>query len=159
VTTASTPAPGPTTRIVIVSGNEYSVPIEATEKDLREHLSGNFPDIANATLQKGTRVVDGIKYETWEFVKRAGTKGLSGSELAAALVGVPPVPVAPLPQVLARQLRELSAGTLSIEAALAADLPAVLAALPESSLKIAGMTLCQQLDAMQPAPAPATCGW
>jgi hypothetical protein len=62
-------------KIVIVSGQEFRVPADADHEAIRNQLTASFPDVGTATIQKGTRTIDGIRYETIEFVKKAGTKG------------------------------------------------------------------------------------
>jgi hypothetical protein len=83
-----------TTKIVIVAGQEFSVPANTDNEAIRQQLTSmGFADVASATIQKGTRDVDGVKTETIEFVKKAGTKGMDGAELAALLADVPPAPL------------------------------------------------------------------
>jgi len=64
-----------TEKIVIVSGQEFRVPADTDNEAIRNQLKSNFPDVANATVQKGKREIDGVEYDTIEFVKKAGTKG------------------------------------------------------------------------------------
>jgi len=64
-----------TDKIIIVSGQEFRVPATTDNEAIRTHLKPNFPDVGNATIQTGTRTIDGVAYETIEFVKKAGTKG------------------------------------------------------------------------------------
>lgn len=64
------------TKIIIVSGQEFSVPAETDNEAVREQLKQmGFTDVATATLTKGKRLIDGVEIETVEFVKKAGTKG------------------------------------------------------------------------------------
>ena len=114
----------PTTKIVIVSGQEFSVPIETDNEAIREHLKGSgFPDVAAATIQSGTKTVEGVTYQTIEFVKKAGTKGLGGAELAALLsdVAAEPLTLSRLPRSAAALLARLVEGELTIGEALAND--------------------------------------
>lgn len=149
-----------TERIVIVSGNEYRVPLTATEKELREHLAGMFPDVTNATLQKGKRTVGGVEYETWEFVKRAGTKGgLTGGEIARLLTHVLPVPITPLTRAISERLAELRRGTCTIHEALESDLIIALDALPVSGQLFTGGTLCALLDTLPAVAGSDDTGW
>lgn len=64
-----------TDKIIIVSGQEFRVPADTDNEAIRTQLKANFPDVGNATIQTGKREIDGITYETIEFVKKAGTKG------------------------------------------------------------------------------------
>lgn len=158
--TATASANTPDTRILITpSGSEYQVPLTATEKELREHLAGTYPDIEKAVLEKSKRKVGDLTYEVWNFVKRAGTKGADGRHLANLLAGTPPLAVSPLPAATAERLRRLLAGDLTVGEALDTDMLTVLRNLPESAIKLSGVTLCQQLDAILPVPASDTCGW
>lgn len=64
----------PATKIVIVSGQEFSVPLETDNEAIRKQLAGmGFADVASATIQTGKRQVDGQDVQTIEFVKKAGT--------------------------------------------------------------------------------------
>lgn len=108
----------PATKIVIVSGQEFSVPVETDNEAIREHLKGSgFPDVAAATIQTGTKTVEGTTYQTIEFVKKAGTKGLDGAELAALLSSVPAERLGVHPGIgydQAALLRKLMAGLLTV---------------------------------------------
>lgn len=88
-TPAQEPQPSAPERIFIVSGQEFRVDVAHDIEAVRSHLSGQFPDVATATVKNGARVIDGVSYETVEFVKKAGTKGMDGGELAAILATVP----------------------------------------------------------------------
>jgi hypothetical protein len=78
------------TKIVIVAGQEFSVPATTSNGAIREQLKQmGFADVANATIQTGTK--DGIP--TVEFVKKAGTKGLDPTRLVAALARARHTPV------------------------------------------------------------------
>ncbi|MBK8200247.1 MAG: hypothetical protein IPK75_18020 [Acidobacteria bacterium] len=80
------------TKIVIVAGQEFSVPAATDNEAIRQQLLAmGFTDVAGATVQKGAR--DGT--ETVEFVKRAGTKGLRGADLARQLAAAPRSPRTP----------------------------------------------------------------
>jgi hypothetical protein len=154
--------PTPATKIVIVSGQEFSVPADTDVEAIRSALKGDFPDIATATIQKGTREIAGVTYETVEFVKRAGTKGLGAGDLAQLLRLVPPTapPASNTPSFLARQFL---AGQLTGQQAVDGGLPLV-AELDrvDSSYQTRGKeeTLCKQLDALSPVAAPsAPSGW
>jgi hypothetical protein len=78
-------------KIVIVAGNQFSVPLATATEAVRQQLLGmGFADVASAEAKEG-KSADGTP--TLEFIKKAGTKGLDGAELAALLRQVPPVPV------------------------------------------------------------------
>ncbi len=64
-----------TDKIIIVSGQEFRVPADTDNEAIRNQLRANFPDVGNATIQTGTKSIDGVEYQTVEFVKKAGTKG------------------------------------------------------------------------------------
>lgn len=120
----TTPA---TTKIVIVSGQEFSVPRETDNEAIRAQLaSQGFADVASATIQKGKRTIEGQEVETIEFVKKAGTKGLDGAALAALLGKVPPATLpariiyGPTP-AQAELLTQLADGELTFDAALALE--------------------------------------
>lgn len=156
------------TKIVIVSGQEFSVPAATDNEAIRTQLAGmGFADVASATISKGTRDVDGQKIETIEFVKKAGTKGLDAPELAALLGQLPP---STLPAVRrygptaaqAAMLSELSDAELTFEQAIEmAGLDAALDSCceqpPSPSLK--GATLCRTLDQLRAVAASAPVAW
>lgn len=78
-------------KVVIVAGNRFSVPRETATEAVRQQLLGmGFADVASAEAKEG-KDTDGTP--TLEFIKKAGTKGLEGAELAALLRQVPPAPV------------------------------------------------------------------
>lgn len=102
------------TKIVIVSGQEFSVPSDTETETIRQQLvSMGFADVASATPQKGKKTVDEVEYETIEFVKKAGTKGLDGRAFAALLAQVPKLPVTPDGQLTTDEARLL--GRLATE--------------------------------------------
>lgn len=64
------------TKIVIVAGQEFSVPASTDNEAIRAQLkSMGFADVASATIKTGKRTVGGVETATVEFVKQAGTKG------------------------------------------------------------------------------------
>jgi hypothetical protein len=80
--TAATSPEAPTYKIVIVSGQEFHVPAAAADNDIRQTLvAQGFADVASAEIKRTKR--DGV--EVMEFVKKAGTKGLTGPALAQLL--------------------------------------------------------------------------
>lgn len=154
-TTTETSKPtAPTTKIVIVSGQEFSVPRDATEQDLRAHLATMFPDVTNATVQQGTKTIDGVTYDTIEFVKRAGTKG--AADLTPLLPNIPALRVGGPSAATASLLDRVRCGDCTIAEALAGTMHQVIANLPTSQQRIAGATLCAQLDALSPTAGDVT---
>lgn len=151
----------PTTKIVIVSGQEFSVPAESTVDELRAHLASMFPDVASATVQKGTKKLDGVTYETIEFVKKAGTKGASLSAQLAALLDEPlPIRIGGAESATAARLAQLRGGQLTIDEALNERLTAALKALPRQDGKTKnGGTLCSLLDALSPVAGATPSDW
>lgn len=139
----------PTTKIVIVSGQEFSVPADATIEDLRAHLAGMFPDVAAATVQKGKKKIDGVEYETIEFVKKVGTKGASTTDLIAALASIPAQRLSPPADATTHLLDAVRTGRATIAQALDAQIVTVIAALPRRGGQTGG-TLCSKLDAIPP---------
>lgn len=79
------------TKIIIVAGQEFAVPAETDNEAVRQQLlSMGFADVASASLKTSTRTLEGQEVPVIEFVKKAGTKGLTGAECAALLRRVPP---------------------------------------------------------------------
>jgi hypothetical protein len=162
----TTPA---STKIVIVSGQEYAVPADTDNEQIRTQLTGmGFADVASAAIQKGKRTVEGQEVETIEFVKKAGTKGLDGRELAQLLGSVP---AATLPTIRrygptapqAALLSDLADGMLTFEQAiglgteLEQSLDACCEQPPSPSQK--GVTLCRTLDQLIAVPCVAPVDW
>jgi hypothetical protein len=154
--------PTPATKIVIVSGQEFSVPADTDVEAIRSALKGDFPDIATATIQKGTREIAGVTYETVEFVKRAGTKGLGAGDLAQLLRLVPSQLRQATGPGKPQVLRALLTGQLTASEAVA-QVDALLAAIAEygtASWGRAGFATqevracVQLLDTLQPVAAP-----
>jgi len=80
-----------TTKIMIVAGQEFAVPAETDNEAVRQQLlSMGFADVASASLKTSTRTLEGQEVPVIEFVKKAGTKGLTGADLAALIRRVPP---------------------------------------------------------------------
>lgn len=158
----TTPA---TTKIVIVSGQEFSVPLETDNEAIRAQLaSQGFADVASATIQKGKRTIEGQEVETIEFVKKAGTKGLDGAELVALLGKVPPARYADQRRPEGNELlTRLVNNQLTIAEALAAEdvLDNALAACHEqySPRKSKGAQLCEPCDRLPAVAAAAPCAW
>lgn len=152
---------GTATKIVIVAGQEFSVPAETDNEQIRQQLvSMGFTDAAGATIQKGTR--EGV--ETIEFVKKAGTKGADGAALAQLLARVPAAPIAtsgPTRSALAL-LRRLEAGALTIGEALANE-AVLMAALADqinrSPANTEGAKLCARVDTLPAVPCAAPSSW
>lgn len=157
-----------TTKIVIASGQEFSVPIETDNEAIRQQLAGmGFADVAAATIQKGTRDVDGQKVETIEFVKKAGTKGLDGAALAALIAtleasSIPPIRMYGPTASQASLLAALADGDLTFEQAITHDgLDAALTACGEQPPSQAkkGVALCNQLSQLVAVPCAAPVVW
>ncbi|NJO82557.1 MAG: hypothetical protein HC828_06820 [Blastochloris sp.] len=132
-TAATDPETTPTaaTMIVIVEGQRFGIPATTALDAIKHTLRAQgFPHIANAQVQEGTETIDGVVTKTIEFVKQAGTKGLSGGALATVIAQAP----AHLPEARNRPQRlpwhvqqALHEETLTIEQALACtDLAAAL---------------------------------
>lgn len=153
----------PTTKIVIVSGQEFSVPLDTDNEAIRTQLSGmGFADVASATIQKGKKTVDGVEYETIEFVKKAGTKGLDSAELAQLLgqLDATELPILLTYGPTAQQaalLADLAESALTFAAALEAEpelTPALLACHETPPLcRTEGAELCIVLDGLSPVAA------
>jgi hypothetical protein len=146
------------TKIVIVAGQEFSVPADAKVEDLRTHLTSMFPDVASATVQKGKRTIDGVEYETVEFVKKAGTKGATGEDIVAVLRAIPALRLAPPPADAAALLARVVAGQATIQDALGGDVTATIAALPKPVMNTGG-ALCSQLDGLTPVTGRGPSAW
>ena len=86
----------PTTRVVIVEGQQFSVPYATPIEAIRQQLvQMGFANVASAKAVEGTVDVEGQLLPSVEFVKQAGTKGLDTiAALVAAIVALPPVIVA-----------------------------------------------------------------
>lgn len=155
-----TPEPSQTTKIVLVEGEQWSVPYDTPTDQVRENLAATFPGIRTATVRKGTTTIEGIVYETIEFTKQAGTKGQGGH---------PPHPLLPLLQLRRRSAgtvpnhahaRMVRRGLLSFEVALA--LPLFPPTPPRSPALMTGMRLCQRLEtlsAVAAGPGLPVPGW
>ena len=148
-----------TTKIVIVSGQEFSVPADTSIEDLRTHLAQTFPDVASATVQKGTKKLDGVTYETIEFVKKAGTKGATGAELAALLLDIPRVRLGAPPAATAELIDRVRQGHAMIADAVDLSAAAAIAALPRRETHQNGGTLCAQCDTISPVAGATPSTW
>ena len=158
----------PATKIVIVSGQEFSVPADTDNEAIRTQLTGmGFADVASATIQTGKKTVGGVEYQTIEFVKKAGTKGLDPGELAALLAYTPIAPTARslgLAHDQRQLLVRLDAGQLIIDDVLTDDGHTLLDALRASvhagqPTYSEGDQQCAPLDGLPAVAAPAPCGW
>lgn len=157
------------TKIVIVAGQEFSVPASTDNEAIRSHLaSQGFADVASATIQKGKRTVGEQTIETVEFVKKAGTKGMNGAELAA-LIGRAPAAPPPKARVVgptreqAQLLYNLRDGVLTIGQALTRldDLDGAITSYYRTSPTndFHGSRLCERLS-LHPTPADTDVhGW
>lgn len=163
----------PTERIVIASGQEFRVPLDIEIEAVRQHLAQNFPEVSSATIKKGKKTIEGTEYETVEFVKQAGTKGLSGSDLARLIALAPRQNIPKRPKPLSRdlaisqRLMPLRHGTLTVDQVLA-QREVFDAALDEAqrvwrqphAMPEEGATLCNRIERLAPVAAPITPhGW
>lgn len=154
-----------TTKIVIVSGQEFSVPIETDNEAIREHLKGSgFPDVAAATIQAGKKMIGEVEHVTIEFVKKAGTKGLDGAELAAILQGVPAeqINLSRLPASAAALLARLVEGELTIGEALANQdslNQGLNDATGQQPCQSEGAMLCARIDHVGAVPCTTPSAW
>ena len=135
------------------------MPATTTIDELRTHLASMFPEVASATVQKGTKEIEGVKYETIEFVKKAGTKGSMGAEVAGLLATIPALRLGGPPPAAAALLERISLGLATIDEALEGQALAALAALPQREHTRNGGTLCSQLDAIIPVAGAAPSVW
>lgn len=153
-------------KYVIVAGQEFSVPAATDNEAIRETLKTNFPDVATAEIKIGKRTVGDQEVETVEFVKRAGTKGLTGTDLAQLLRTVPTaaLPTQPRPPRLTARVKALVSGTLTFAAALD-DVDGLIADLElsqaqERRTSNEGNMLCRTIDELPAVAAPrAPLGW
>jgi hypothetical protein len=163
--TPAAPA-APAHKIVIVAGQEFTVPATAADNDIRQTLvAQGFADVASAEIKRSKR--DGV--EVMEFVKKAGTKGLTGPDLAALLRRTPPAAGDDtLPGVTgtARDaLRRLTAGRYTIGEALHDPAFGELLQLLEETDEASPITtteevkLCDTLDRLPAVAAAAPCAW
>jgi len=110
-------------------------------------------------LQKGTRKVGDVTYETWEFVKRAGTKGATAGELVALLGQIPRLPTGSLSTsgraLFAKYLRN----TITIAEAVEGNLMAAVNALPAANSIRSGGDLCMLVDQLPAEFGSDTAGW
>lgn len=66
-----------TRRIFIFNGSQLRDPAPSADlSQVKTILTGQYPELANATVSlKDTKEENGVKTETYEFVKKVGTKG------------------------------------------------------------------------------------
>lgn len=157
------------TKIVIVSGQEFSVPADTDNEAIRKQLAGmGFADVASATIQTGKRTVEGQEVQTIEFVKKAGTKGLDGAELAALLATLPPTKL-PIERIYgpaaaqAALLDQFAEGALTFAEVFALEerlAPALEACYQEPpTVRKEGAALCNTIDTLVPVVPSASCAW
>jgi len=152
------------TKIVIVSGQEFSVPADTDNEQIRQQLaSQGFADVAAATITKGTRDIGGQEVETIEFAKKAGTKGLDGPELAQLLCRVPPAAPPSRRSAGDELLTRLIGGELTIAEALADDGDlidnALAGARERAPRQSQGASICAPCDRLPAVPAIADYAW
>lgn len=162
-----------TSKIVIVAGQEFSVPADTDNEAIREQLKAmGFADVATATITTGTKTIGDTAFETVEFVKRAGTKGLDHTALAGLLSTLPAGPLPPRRRN-ARVLHRLACQRLTFGEAVTAPLDAQLAlaltdagdtpydtadVIPDQFLTTQESQLCRDIDQL-PAVASAVSVW
>jgi len=149
-----------TTKIALIEGEHFSVPYDMPVAEIRENLAATYPGIRTANVAKGRITIEGLHYETVEFSKQAGTKGLEGEADAPH----PLLPLLHLDRVRAvqvpdfRNARLMRRGLLTFAEAL--DLPLFVDRSP--SLSSVGVRLCQLLEDLPAAasgPALTVPGW
>ena len=66
-----------TRRIFIFNGSQLRDPAPGSDvSQVKTILAAQYPELGNATLTlKETKEEGNVKTETWEFVKKVGTKG------------------------------------------------------------------------------------
>lgn len=155
----------PANKVVIVSGHEFLVPADQANEAIRDYLASNFPDVAKAEIQDGTKVIDGVTYPTIEFVKKAGTKGLDGGDLAELLGQVPArrLPKDSLDRSAAALIRRFEEGRLTFGEALR-DRRVLIGALESiceggTTPLSEGAGLCDSVERIPAAPCTTLFGW
>lgn len=128
-----------TTKIALIEGEQFSVPYDMPVAEIRENLHATYPGIRTATVAKGTLTIQGVRYETVEFAKQAGTKGADITPLLP-LLGTRRLPLGTMPDF--RSSRLLRRGSLTFGQAL--DLPLFDDHRPFHTRE--GVSLCQILD-------------
>jgi hypothetical protein len=126
---------------------------------LRTHLAQTFPDVASATVQKGTKKIDGVSYDTIEFVKKAGTKGALATDLSSLLAELPAIRIGTPPQATTDLVRAVHTAQITIDAALAQGALTAIQAMPRQDASQKGGVLCSLLDAISPVPADDVSAW
>lgn len=157
------------TKIIIVAGQEFAVPAETDNEAVRQQLlSMGFADVASASLKTSTRTLEGQEVPVIEFVKKAGTKGLTGAECAALLRRVPPT--APVRLTLLPRSQAALIARLMAERLTCAEAMAHLAELRDGLTEMAvartvdgihrskGAQLCRDIDPL-PAAAADVSAW
>jgi hypothetical protein len=149
-----------TTKIVIVGGEKFHVSIDADNEAIRRQLlDQGFADVASATIKTGTLTIGEVEHPTIEFVKRAGTKGLDGADLAALLGRVPAIGNSTRqPDLLMR----LVSGGLTVAEALVDGAGPIQDALQCDDDEVyqahsKGAELCNSIDELPAVAAP--CAW
>lgn len=162
-------SPTTPTKIVIVAGQEFSVPADTDNEAIRKQLASmGFADVAAATIQTGSREVAGAQVTTVEFVKKAGTKGVRPVDLVDLIAQVQ---AAPPPRTVvygpdreqAVLLGQLAQGQLTIAEALARvdSIRDALVTLerPTDYREHEGSALCRRLSPIAAAAANDVSGW
>jgi len=154
-----------TTKIVIVAGQEFGIPVETDNEAIRAQLLAmGFADVAKpAEIKVGTREVDGQTVQTVEFIKKAGTKGLGGADLAQLLAELPRSSLGPLMGITSAQLLgRLFDEQMTVGELLASE-GALRHALHESAggyrRQSEGAAVCARVDHAPAAPCATPLGW
>jgi hypothetical protein len=144
---AAEPEVSLTTKIAIIEGERFSVPYDMPVDQIRENLAGTYPGVRTARVDQRTIDIQGVRYETIEFSKQGGTKGLvaegAGTPLLA-LLALPRLPIGPLPN--AAHVHLLRRGAYTFAEALELPLFEGGARTRSSSSLRGGYALCQRLD-------------
>ena len=151
----------PSTKVVIVAGERFSVPAETDNEAIRQQLlSMGFADVASATVKQG-KDADGTP--TIEFVKQAGTKGaLSPAALAVVLRRTPVAPIV-TPSSYRYLLARLVAGDLTCTDVLTLPVTDALHATANEAEMMKPTTqedsLCTRLDQLSAIADAAPSAW
>jgi hypothetical protein len=143
------------TKIVIVAGQQFSVPAETDNEAIRAQLIGmGFADVQNATVKEGKQG----ETPTVEFVKKAGTKGgIEPADLVSRLRAVPRVAVASknAALIVERLLAEQMTFDEAVTNNLAINAMNALADMQNAK----GVSLCQRLDELPAVASRHARGW
>lgn len=155
---ATTPKSITADTVVIVAGQRFAPGVASDVETVRQQLVGmGFADVATAEA-KLAKDADGTP--TLEFIKKAGTKGLTGADLAARLRRVPPIAAAPDVREAARVVTDLLGGRLTFAEAVTDDLALdALQTLAATTSTAQGGSLCRALDALPASASRVRRAW